>query len=66
MYRSIYSEVLEGSPKTVRANERAAILHSIRLLERARKRASDSREAIDALLFLRQALGILPGAACRR
>ncbi|MGO9547748.1 MAG: flagellar biosynthesis regulator FlaF [Rhodomicrobium sp.] len=54
MYRSIYAEILEGSPKTVRANERAAILHSISLLERAQEAGVNSREAIDALLFLRR------------
>jgi flagellar protein FlaF len=54
MYRSSYNEVLEGSPQTVRANERAAILHSIGLLERADQKGAGSREAIEALLFLRR------------
>ena len=54
MYQSIYAEILEGSPKTVRANERAAILHSIRLLERAQEAGANSREAVEALLFLRR------------
>ena len=38
----------------MRANERAAILHSIRLLERAEEAGIDSREAIEATLFLRK------------
>ncbi len=54
MYRSSYSEVLESAPQTVRANERAAILHSIRLIESAEKAGAGSREAIEALLFLRR------------
>ena len=54
MYQSSYSEVLENAPQTVRANERAAVLHSIRLLERAEQSGLDSREAIEALSFLRR------------
>jgi flagellar protein FlaF len=54
MYQTSYSEVLENAPQTVRANERAAILHSIRLLERAEQVGLDSNEAIEALTFLRR------------
>jgi flagellar biosynthesis activator protein FlaF len=54
MYQDSYREVLDNAPQTVRANERSAILHSISLLERAEKMGPDSREAIDALLFLRR------------
>ena len=54
MYQNSYSEVLEAAPQTVRANERAAILHSIRLLERAEEAGLDSNEVIDALMFLRR------------
>lgn len=54
MYQSSYGEVLESAPQTVRANERAAILHSIRLLEGAEKAGAGSREAIEALLFMRR------------
>jgi flagellar biosynthesis activator protein FlaF len=54
MYQSSYGEVLESAPQAVRANERAAILHSIRLLETAEKTGAGSREAIEALLFLRR------------
>ncbi|MGO9985015.1 MAG: flagellar biosynthesis regulator FlaF [Rhodomicrobium sp.] len=54
MYQSSYSEVLESAPQTVRANERAAILHSIWLLEGAEKAGANSREALEALRFLRR------------
>jgi flagellar biosynthesis activator protein FlaF len=54
MYKSSYSEVLETAAQTVRSNERAAILHSIRLLELAEQAGVDSREAIEALSFLRR------------
>ncbi len=54
MYQTSYIDVLEGAPQTVRANERAAVLHSIRLLERAEQAGAGSREAIDALQFLRR------------
>ncbi len=54
MYRSSYSEVIEDDPQVARANERAVILHSIRLLERAEKSGPQSREAVEALLFLRR------------
>ncbi len=54
MYRSLYSEVIEDDPQLARANERAVILHSIRLLEQAEKAGPKSREAVEALLFLRR------------
>ncbi len=54
MYQASYIEVLEGAPKTVRANERAALLHSIRLLESAEQAGTGSREAIYALRFMRR------------
>ncbi len=54
MYRSLYSEVIEDDPRFARGNERAVILRSIRLLERAEKAGPNSREAVEALLFLRR------------
>lgn len=54
MYQRSYGEVLESAPQKVRANERAAILHSIRLLESAERAGTGSREAIEALTFLRR------------
>ncbi len=54
MYRSSYSEVMEDDPQLARANERAVILHSIQLLERAEKAGPKSHQAVEALLFLRR------------
>ncbi len=54
MYRSSYIEVLDEAPQFTRANERVIILHSIWLLERAEKAGPKSREAIEALHFLRR------------
>ncbi len=54
MYQTSYIEVLEGASRTVRANERAALLHSIRLLESAEYAGAGSREAANALIFLQR------------
>ncbi len=54
MYRSSYSEVIEDDPLLARANERAVILHSIRLLGRAEKAGIKSKETVEALFFLRR------------
>ena len=54
MYRRFYSEILEDAPQLARANERAVILHSIQLLDRAEKAGPNTRQAIEALLFLRR------------
>ncbi len=54
MYRNSYSEVLENAPQTTRAHERAAILQSIRLLDRAEAAGVNSPEAAEALFFVRQ------------
>ena len=54
MYRSFYNEVMEDDPQLARANERAVILHSIQLLDRAEKAGPKSLQAVEALLFLRR------------
>ncbi len=54
MYRSFYNEVMEDDPQLARANERAVILHSIQLLDRAEKAGPKSFQAVEALLFLRR------------
>ena len=54
MYQDSYREVLDNAADTVRSNERSAILHSIRLLERAESAGPGSREAIEAVLFLKR------------
>lgn len=54
MYRSSYSEIIDDDPRIARDNERDVILHSIALLDRAEIAGPKSREAIDALFFLRR------------
>jgi len=54
MYRRFYSEIMEDDPQLARANERAVILHSIQLLERAEKAGPTSQQAVEALFFLRR------------
>lgn len=54
MYRFSYAEVLDDSPKDARERERQAIARSIELLEAAEKAGVQSREAIEALLFVRR------------
>lgn len=54
MYRSSYAEVLESAPQHVRAVERSAIIHSIKLLEKAEKAGVNSKEGIEALYFMRK------------
>jgi len=54
MYRRFYREVMEDDPQLARANERAVILHSIQLLDRAEKAGAKSRQAVEALFFLRR------------
>ena len=54
MYRRFYSEILEDAPQLARANERAVMLHSIQLLDCAEKAGPKTRQAVEALLFLRR------------
>jgi flagellar biosynthesis activator protein FlaF len=54
MYRFSYAEVLEDTPRTARERERAAIDHSIELLQAATGKGAKSREAIEAIYFLRR------------
>ncbi len=54
MYRSSYSDVLDHSSGNVREAERGAILQSIKLLEKAEAAGVNSREAINALLYVRR------------
>ena len=54
MYRRFYSEVIEDDPLLARTNERDVILHSIQLLDHAEKAGPQSRQAVEALLFLRR------------
>ena len=54
MYQFSYAEVLDETPKGARERERLAIAHSIELLEAAEKKGVRSREAIEAILFVRR------------
>ncbi|MFZ1110680.1 MAG: flagellar biosynthesis regulator FlaF [Rhodomicrobium sp.] len=54
MYRSSYAEVLENAPQNVRHVERGAILHSIRLLDKAERAGVNSREGVEALYYTRR------------
>jgi len=54
MYRFSYAEVLEETPQSARERERLAIQHSIDLLKAAQDKGPSSREAIEALQFLRK------------
>jgi flagellar protein FlaF len=59
MYQFPYAEVLEETPQTARVREREAIQHSIDLLQAADKAGAMSREAVDALLFVRRLWSVL-------
>jgi flagellar protein FlaF len=54
MYKFSYAEVLEETPQTARQRERIVIEHSIELLLAAEAKGTNSREAIEAIYFLRQ------------
>jgi flagellar biosynthesis activator protein FlaF len=54
MYRFSYAEVLEDTPQTARQRERIALEHSIELLQAAAQKGPSSREAIDAIYYLRR------------
>ncbi len=59
MYQFSYAEVLDETPRGARERERQAIERSIELLEAADKAGVRSREAIEALLFVRRLWGVL-------
>jgi flagellar protein FlaF len=54
MYRFSYAEVLEDTPQTARQRERIALEHSIELLQAAEQKGAKSREAVDAIYYLRR------------
>jgi flagellar protein FlaF len=54
MYKFSYAEVLEDAPQASRERERQALEHCIGLLRAADERGPQSREATEALLFLRR------------
>lgn len=59
MYQFPYAEVLDETPQTAREREREAIDRSIELLQAADKAGVQSREAVEALLFVRKLWSIL-------
>ena len=59
MYQFSYAEVLDETPQGARERERQAIERSIELLEAAEKSGVRSREAIEAVLFVRRLWGVL-------
>jgi flagellar protein FlaF len=54
MYQFSYAEVLDETPRDARERERQAIEHSIQLLTAAEKAGARSREAVEALTFVRR------------
>jgi flagellar protein FlaF len=58
MYKFYYNEVLDESPKEAREQERSALERSIALLQEAEQKGPQSREAIEAIYFVRRLWGI--------
>lgn len=58
MYKFYYNEVLDESPKEAREQERTALERSIALLQAAEKNGPQSREAVEAIYFVRRLWGI--------
>lgn len=54
MYQFSYAEVLDDAPKSARERERKALEHAIVLLEAAAASGAGSREALEALGYVRQ------------
>ncbi|MGD1015726.1 MAG: flagellar biosynthesis regulator FlaF [Roseiarcus sp.] len=54
MYEISYNEVVEESPQVMRAHERQAMDRVIEMLRTARTRGPGTREAIEALFYLRR------------
>jgi flagellar protein FlaF len=59
MYQFSYAEVLDETPKGARERERQALDRSIELLREAEKNGASSREAIEAVLYVRRLWGYL-------
>ena len=58
MYKFYYNEVLDESPKQAREHERNARERSIALLQEAESKGTDTREAVDAIFYVRKLWGI--------
>lgn len=59
MYRFSYAEVLEEKPADARERERLAIGRAVDLLRIAEEKGARSREAVEALVFVRRLWGML-------
>lgn len=59
MYQFSYAEVLDETPKGARERERQAIDRSIELLREADRAGVNSRESIEAVLYVRRLWGLL-------
>ena len=59
MYQFSYAEVLDETPKGARERERQVIDRSIELLREAEKNGIRSRDAIEAVLYVRRLWGYL-------
>jgi flagellar protein FlaF len=58
MYKFYYNEVLDESPKQAREQERTALERSIALLQDAEAKGVQTREAVEAIFFVRKLWGI--------
>jgi flagellar protein FlaF len=52
MYQFSYAEIIEDTAEDCRAREREAFDHAISLLKLAQEKGRDSRECVEALLFV--------------
>ena len=59
MYQFSYAEVLDETPQGARERERQAIERSIELLQAAERSGVRSRDAIEAILFVRRLWSVL-------
>ena len=59
MYHFSYAEVLDDAPKDARERERMAIDRAVEMLELAEAKGVKSREAAEALAFVRRLWGML-------
>ncbi|MBN8911412.1 MAG: flagellar biosynthesis regulator FlaF [Rhizobiales bacterium] len=58
MYKFYYNEVLDESPREAREQERSALERTISLLQDAEQKGPGSREAVEALFYVRKLWGI--------
>lgn len=58
MYRGAYTEFMDDAPDVARARERHAVDHAIGLLQAATHNGIASRDAVEALSFVRRLWGL--------